>query len=161
MWKPNITVIIDHCMMYIYIITDLVQMIFSTQFRYFEFVGYLLCGMMLIVFSVSIWLHSTTIGLPDHGESSSEKISRTKPHKALLTHSVSDSSFSMYHTILSLHFSCIFTFLKIIKHNMLKMLIFFSSSVLKWLYKNSTIFLFFKMHSDMTAVTIQSKSCFK
>ena len=44
-------------------------------------------------------------------------------HKSLLTHSI---TFSIQCTNLFLHFSCVFTFLEIIKHNMPKMLhIFF------------------------------------
>ena len=46
--------------------------------------------------------------------------------------------------IFFLHFSYVFTFLEIIKHNMLKILhILLLSSVLKWLHKNSLILMFF------------------
>ena len=44
-----------------------------------------------------------------------------------------------------------------IKHNMPKMY-FLPSSILKWLHKNSPIliYIYFLMHDDMTAVTMQS-----
>ena len=50
---------------------------------------------------------------------------------------------------------CIFMFLEIIKHNMLKMLLFFISSIEMATQKfiNFDVFL---MHTDTTAVTIQS-----
>ena len=50
------------------------------------------------------------------------------------------------------------TFLEIIKHDMLKMLLFsLLFSILKWLLKNSPILIFFlKMHVDMIAATKQS-----
>ena len=38
-----------------------------------------------------------------------------------------------------LHFSCAFTFHEVVKHNMMKMLLFLSSSILKELHKNSPI----------------------
>ena len=53
------------------------------------------------------------------------EISSTKLLKPLLTHSVSHSPFSILCTNLFfffLHFSCIFSFLEIIRHNMLNML---------------------------------------
>ena len=44
-----------------------------------------------------------------------------------------------------LHFSCIFPFLEIIKHNIPKCFFFLPCSVLKWLHKNSLILIsFFK-----------------
>ena len=43
--------------------------------------------------------------------------------------SVSHSTFSIHCRNLTLHFSCIFTFLEIIKHNMQKMLLFFSFNI--------------------------------
>ena len=54
-----------------------------------------------------------------------QEISSTKLHKPPLTHSISHSTFSIYCTNLFLHFSCVFTFLEITKHNMPKMLLFF------------------------------------
>ena len=69
------------------------------------------------------------------------EISSTKLHKPLLTHLISHSTFSICCTNhFFVCFSCVFTFLEIIKHNMLKIL----HILLKWLYKNSTIFDFFK-----------------
>ena len=54
------------------------------------------------------------------------------------------STFSIHCTNLFLHFSCVFTFLEIIKHNMPKMLLFFlPSSIFKWLHKNSPMLIFF------------------
>ena len=45
--------------------------------------------------------------------------------KPLLTLSISHNTFSIHCTNRFVHFSCVFTFLEIIKHNMLKMLLFF------------------------------------
>ena len=56
----------------------------------------------------------------------------------LLTHSISHRTFFIHCTNLFfffLHFSCIFTFLEIIKHNTWKMLLFLLSLILKWLHK--------------------------
>ena len=47
-------------------------------------------------------------------------------HKPLLTRPISHSTFSMYNANLFLHFSHVFTFLKIIKHNTLKKLLIYS-----------------------------------
>ena len=56
--------------------------------------------------------------------------------KSLLTCLISHSSFSLHCTNLFSHFSCVFTFLEIIKHNILKNVVYFlPSSVLKWLHK--------------------------
>ena len=61
------------------------------------------------------------------------------------------------HKSLFVCFSCVFTFLEILQHNIPKMLHIFFHPVLKWLHKNSPILVsFLKMHSDMAAVTMQS-----
>ena len=52
------------------------------------------------------------------------EISSSKLRKPLLTCSISHSTFSIHCTNLFLRFSCVFTFLEIIKHNMPKMLLF-------------------------------------
>ena len=49
-----------------------------------------------------------------------------KTWQTILTPSISHSTFSICCTNLFLHFSCVFTFLEIIKHNMPKMLLFSS-----------------------------------
>ena len=68
------------------------------------------------------------------------EISSMKLRKPLLTHSISHSIFSIHCTNVFLYFSCVFTFLEIIKHDMPKMLLFFlPSSILKWLHKNLPI----------------------
>ena len=70
--------------------------------------------------------------------------SSTKLRKPLLTRSISHSTFSILCTNLFLCFSCVFTFLEIIKHNMPKMLLFFFHlQLLKWLHKNSPILISF------------------
>ena len=67
-----------------------------------------------------------------------------KTSQTTLTLSNSHSTFSIHCTNFSfLLFSCSFTFLEIIKHNMLKTL-FFPSSIVKCLYKNSQILIYFK-----------------
>ena len=132
MWNPNIKVIN---------ITKLVQMIFHTWFGYFEYVSYLLCDITLIVLNyVSIWSLTTSTGPPDHGASSSEK-SAAWNFANHFWHVLSVAAPSPYTAqIFFLCFSCIFTFLEIIKHNMLKMLLFFlPHSILNWLPKNSPI----------------------
>ena len=81
------------------------------------FCSTLLCWLFSI--NVLIWSLSTSIGLPNHGASSSEKPpARTFAYD--LTHSISHSTFSTYCTNLFLHFSYFFTFLEIIKRNMPK-----------------------------------------
>ena len=55
-----------------------------------------------------------------------QEISSTKLCKPLLTHSISHSTFSIHCISLFLHFSYVFSFLEIIKHNMPKMLCIFS-----------------------------------
>ena len=93
--------------------------------------------------NVSIWLLLTSTGLPDHEASIIQwEISSTRLHKPLLTRSISHSTFSTHCTNLFLHFSGIFTFLKIIKHN--AETYFLPSLILKWLHKNSPILIFFK-----------------
>ena len=118
MWNPNIKTIR---------ITKLMQMIFNAWFGYFKYVSYFLRSIMLIVlnycfnliainFNWSTWLWSIV----------QWKISSTKLCKPVLTRSISHSTFSIQCTNLFVRFSCIFTFLEIIKHNMLKMLLFSS-----------------------------------
>ena len=81
-----------------------------------------------------------------------------KSSKATFDTLISHSSFSMHKTFFFfLHFSLTFIFLEIIKHNMPKCYFILPSSMLKWLHKNSPVLIStFKMHTDMTAVTIQS-----
>ena len=121
-------------------ITRLVQMISRAWFGCFEYVCYLPYGVVLIVFNVSIWLLSTSTGLPDHGASFSETCS-IKLCKPLLMRSVSHSTFSIHCTNLFLRFSCIFAFLEVsvIKYNMLKLVLFSPPLILKWLHKNAPI----------------------
>ena len=83
------------------------------------------------------------------------EISSTKLRKALLIHLISRSTFSKHCTNLFLHFSCVFTFLEIIKHNMPKMLLFSSIFNIKISTQKCTNFDDFLMHTNMTAVTIQ------
>ena len=106
--------------------------------------------------NVSIWSLSTSTGLSDWRFAQWE-ISSMKLHKPVLTRSINHSTFSMYTTNLFLHFSCIFMFLEIIKHNIPKNVAYFLlSSILKAATQKFTNFdKFFLMHDDMTAVTIQ------
>ena len=94
----------------------------------------------------------------------------TEHHPARnLLHETSQTTFDMFdqsqhllHTLhksfFFLHFSCVFTFLEIIKHNMPKMLLF--SNILHFgkmaTQKFTNFDEFFLMHTDMTVVTIQS-----
>ena len=103
--------------------------------------------------SVLIWLLLMSPGLPHCGAPSSKK-SPAPNFTNHFSHVQSVTAPSPYTAqIFFLHFSCIFTFLEIIKHNMRKIYIF-PSSILKWLHKNLPIWYFFNAH-DMTAVTIQ------
>ena len=74
----------------------------------------------------------------------------------LLTHSISHSTFSIHHANLFLCFSCVFSFLEVIKYNMPRMLLFPSIFYIKMATQKSPILMFFKKCTDMTAVTIQS-----
>ena len=107
----------------------------------------------------SQYLHLITINLSWSARSWSiiqQDTSSMKHRKPVLTCLISPSTFSIHCTNLFWHFSCIFTFLKIIKHNMPERLLFFFhlqywNGYPKlhqiWCY-------FFLMHVDMTAVTI-------
>ena len=65
-----------------------------------------------------------------------------KPCKPLLTRLIRHSTVCICCTNLFVRFSYVFTFLKIIKHDMPKILPFFlPSSTLRWLHKNSPIFI--------------------
>ena len=83
---------------------------------------------------------------------------------ANLQHEILQTTFGMFsqsqhilHTLQRsfLYFSCIFIFLEIIKHNMLKMLLFSSLVNIKMSTQKSTVKKK-NLHVDMTAVTIQS-----
>ena len=106
--------------------------------------------------NVSIWSLSALIGLPDHGGSSSEK-SQAQKFANYFWHVWSVTAPSPYTTQIFLQFSCVFTFLEIIKNNIPKIIAYFLPSlILKRLHKNSPILIHFLMHADTTAVTIQS-----
>ena len=135
MWNPNIKVIN---------ITKLVQIIFNAWCGYFEYVSYLPRGLTLIVlnyclnliainFNWSIWPLNII----------QQEIYSMKLHKLLLTCLLSHSTLSTHYTSLFLCFSCVFTFLEIIKHTMLKCCFFLSYSLLKWLPPKSLILISF------------------
>ena len=105
--------------------------------------------------NVSVWLLSTSTGLPDCGALSSEK-SAAGNLAATLTHLVSHSIFSTCCTNLFLCFSCIFTFLKVIKHNIPIMLFSFMFNIKVAIQKFTNLVSFLKMHADITVVTIPS-----
>ena len=102
----------------------------------------------LFSINVSIWSQPTSTGLPNCGTSSSEK-SPIQNFANYFWHIWSLTAPSPYTAeIFFVCFSCVFTFLKIIKHNTPKMLRYLlPSSILKWLHKNSTILIsfFFKI----------------
>ena len=135
MWKPNIKVIN---------ITGLVQKMFSAWFGYFEYVSYLLRGIMLIVLNVSSWSLSTSTGPPNGGALSSKK-SLAQNLANHFWHIGSVTAPSPYTAKIFFEgFSCAFIFLEIIKHNMLKHCFLLSSSILKWLHKHSPVLIIFK-----------------
>ena len=87
---------------------------------------------------------------------------RTLQHETLQTtfdmFSLSQYLLHILHKSFFVCFSCVFTFLEIIRHNMLKILHIFSHLQYKNGYKKSPILgRFFLMHADKTAVTMQSK----
>ena len=99
---------------------------FSTWFGCFEYVGYLLCGITLVVLNYCFDLIAINFNWSSWPWSIVQwGISSTKLRKSLLTCLIGHSTFSTHCTNLFLRFSCVFTFLEIIKHNMLKMLLFF------------------------------------
>ena len=78
-----------------------------------------------------------------------------KTSQTTLAHSISHSTFSIRCTNLFLCLSSIYTFLEIIKHDLLKCH-FLPFSILECLPQNSPILMFVLMHADMNTVTIQS-----
>ena len=137
-------------------IAKLVQMIFSAWFGYFDYVGYLPCGITLIAPNVSIWLLLTLTGLSNHGASSSEQ-SPAGNFANYFWHVWSVTTPFPYTTqifFFFLCFSCVFTFLEIIKHNMLKILFLSSILNIKMATKIHQFCCFILMHTDRTAVTI-------
>ena len=141
-------------------ITKLMQMVFNAWFGYFEYVGYLPRGITLIILNECLDLIAINFNWSTGPWSIIQwEISSTKFHKLLFDmFNQSQHHFHMLYKPFFVCFRCIHTFLEIIKHNVLKMLLFLPWSVLKWLHRNSPILVsfFLKMHADMTAVTIQS-----
>ena len=84
---------------------------------------------------------------------------RNLQHETLqTTFDMFDQSQYLLHTLEKSFFvfQLCFYFLEIIKHTK-NVVYFLPSSILKWLHKNSPIYIsFFKMHADKTAVTTQS-----
>ena len=87
---------------------------------------------------------------------------RNLPHKTW--QNTFDTFDQLEHLLHALHkslcvcvFHCVFTFLEIIKYNMLEMLHIFSHFSFKMAKQNFTSFAkYFLMHADMTGATIQS-----
>ena len=126
-------------------ITKLMRMIFNAWCGYFEYVGYLPSSITLITLSECLDLITINFNWSTGPWSTIQwEISSTKLHKLLLTCSINHSTVSICCTKFFVGFRCIHTFLEIIKHNMLKMLLFLPWSVLKWLHKNSPILSFLK-----------------
>ena len=101
----------------------------------------------LFSINVSIWLLSTSTGLPNQGALSSKK-SQTWNFANHFWHIWSVTAPSPYTAqIFFFAFQLCFYLSWIIKHNMPKMLCFILSLMLKWLHKNSPILLvFFNAH---------------
>ena len=134
MWNPYIKVI--H-------ITKLVQMMVKTWFVYFEYVSYLSCGITLIVFNYCFDLIAINFNWSTWPWSIVQReISSAKLHKSLLTCSICHSAF-LHCTNLFVCFSCVFTLLEIMKHNMPKMLPFSSIFNIKMSTKIHQFWCFF------------------
>ena len=131
-------------------------MIFKSWFGYFEYVSYFPCAITLMVLSWCLDLiainfnWSTQLWSIIHQE-----ISSTKLCKPGFTHLICHRTFSIHYMNLFLFFSCIFTFLEIIKH-ICQNGTFSSIFNIKMGIKISPILSFFKMHAGFTPFTIQS-----
>ena len=120
-------------------------------------------GVTFIALHYCLYLTAVNFtSLLDCGMSSSEKspAQNSENHFWHLQSVTAPSSYPAQ-IFLCVCFSCIFTFLDIIKYNMLKMF-FLPSSILKCLTKIHQFWCFLKMHIDIIAVTLQSKNnCFE
>ena len=124
-------------------------MIVSAWLEYFEYVSYLLHGITLIVLNFCLDLITiTSTGLPDLGAWSSKKA----PERNFANHfwhiwlvtAPSPYTAQIFVCVCVCVF-CIFTFFEIIKHNMLKMLLFssiFSISMATQKFTNFYVFFF-------------------
>ena len=112
------------CMVFFHKIKDTFLFSPITLFNWiFEYVCYVPHGIMLIILNLCLDLMAINFNWSAQPWSIIQReISSMKLCKPLLTHSISHSTFSIYCTKLCLHFSCIVTFLEIIKHNMPKTL---------------------------------------
>ena len=126
----------------------------NVWFACFEYVSYLPCGITLTVFNVLIWLLSLSTCLPEHGALSSKKppIRNFTNHFWHIWSVTAPSPYSR-----QIFFRCVFTFLKIIKHNIPKCCLLPSIFNIKMPTQKFTNFdKLFLMHAEMTAFTIQS-----
>ena len=150
MWNPNINVVN---------ITKPVLMIFSTWFGYFKYVGYFQHGIMWIILNWCLNLIALNFNWSTQLCSIvSEKFLgwNFANHLWQIWSVTAPSPYSAH--IFCTVFSCTFTFLEIIKHNMPKCCFFPSIFSIKVDTQNFTNFDFFLMHADMTLVTIQSNN---
>ena len=123
----------------------------------FEYVGYLPCGIMLIILNSCLdWLLST--GVPTQPWSMVQReISSTKLQKPLLTHSISHYTFSNTAQIFFAFHSCFYLSWNNKAYYAENAAYFLPSLILKWQPQNSPILItFFWVHIDITAVTIVS-----
>ena len=111
---------------------------------YFECAGCLPCGITLIALSSCLYLISINFSWSAWPWSIIRRgISSAKLCRPLWISHTAPSPYTVQ--IFFLSFSCVFTFLEIIKYTIPIMLIYFlPSSILKWLHKNSPVLIFFK-----------------
>lgn len=131
MWNSNIKVIN---------ITEMVQMVFKVLFGYFEYVSYLPRGITSIILNISIWSLSTSTGISNCGASSNKK-SPAQTSQTTLTSLISCSPFSIHCTNTFSHFGYLsWNNTAWYAENFAS---FLPSSIVRWLYKNLPILMFF------------------
>ena len=113
-------------------------------FGHFQYVSYLPCGIMLIVFNQCLDLIAINFNWSTWPWSIiQQKITSSKLGKPLLTYSISHSTFSIHCTNLCICFAFqLHFYLSWNKAYYAKNIAYFlPSSILKWLHKNSPIFI--------------------
>ena len=118
-------------------------MIFNTWFGYFDYVGYLPHGIRLIV--LNYYFDLIAINFTWSTRPLEHRPARNLQQEiSQIIFNTFDQSLHLRHTLhkFFVHFSCVFTFLEIMKHNMTKMLLFSSIFITKMATQKLTNFVF-------------------